>query len=228
MTSPSRCRLSPGRHPAHIGRRRTGRVSGEPALTSLEELLRPRVIHAFGDALAPAQLSDRISPRRPSSTMRIFFSAAWCFSRRPPNVADKVLGRHGSGGGFLSHLRSLAATMSQKSSVPQAARFVSGVLKRDTPNPERPCMSADRHAVPNPVQSGCATRGSKHRGIPDQRSDAEQYRRSSGAQHRGRLDGHRAPHQAGHPRAYGPLVWRWTCWASPIMSSHMSNATSSA
>ena len=34
--------------------------------------------------------------------------------------------------GFLSHLRSLRATMSQKSSVPQAVSFVSQVLKRDT------------------------------------------------------------------------------------------------
>src|SRR5262245_9368697 len=53
-------------------------------------------------------------------------------SRRPPNVADKALGRHRSGVGFLSHLRSLGATMGQKSSVPQAASFVSQALKRDT------------------------------------------------------------------------------------------------
>ena len=33
----------------------------------------------------------------------------------------------------MSHLRSLGATMSQKSSVPQAASFVSVVLKRDIP-----------------------------------------------------------------------------------------------
>ena len=38
----------------------------------------------------------------------------------------------GGGVGFLSHLRSLRATMSQKSSVPQAVSFVSQVLKRDT------------------------------------------------------------------------------------------------
>jgi hypothetical protein len=35
------------------------------------------------------------------------------------------------GVGFLSHLRSLRATMSQKFSVPQAVSFVSQVLKRD-------------------------------------------------------------------------------------------------
>ena len=37
---------------------------------------------------------------------------------------------HRGGVGFLSHLRSLTATMSQKSSVPQPASFVSVVLKR--------------------------------------------------------------------------------------------------
>ena len=57
-----------------IGRRGPRRVAGEPALAGLQELLRPRVIHALGDAFAPT-----VSPRRPSSTMRIFSSAAWCF-----------------------------------------------------------------------------------------------------------------------------------------------------
>jgi hypothetical protein len=49
----------------------------------------------------------------------------------PPDVADKRLGRRRCRVGFLSHLRSLRATMSQKSSVPQAISFVSQVLKRD-------------------------------------------------------------------------------------------------
>src|SRR6516162_6926875 len=55
----------------------------------------------------------------------------------PSDVADKLLGRHRGGVGFLSHLRSLRATMSQKSSLPQAASFVSQVLKRDTQCPQR-------------------------------------------------------------------------------------------
>jgi hypothetical protein len=41
----------------------------------LQELLRPGVIQALGDALAPAEFRD---PRRPSSTMRIFSSAEYC------------------------------------------------------------------------------------------------------------------------------------------------------
>jgi hypothetical protein len=68
-----------------------------------------------------------VSPRRPSSTMRIFASAEYCF-----HVARRMSrGRTIGGIGFLSHLRSLGATMSQKSSVPQAAKFVSGALKRN-------------------------------------------------------------------------------------------------
>src|SRR4029079_19146304 len=49
----------------------------------------------------------------------------------PPDVANKRLGRRRRGGGFLSHLRSVRATMSQKSSDPQAISFVSQPLKRD-------------------------------------------------------------------------------------------------
>src|SRR5580693_7163910 len=55
----------------------------------------------------------------------------------PPDVADKRLGRRGGRVGFLSHLRSLRATMSQKSSVPQAISFVSQVLKRDRASRDR-------------------------------------------------------------------------------------------
>jgi hypothetical protein len=53
----------------------------------------------------------------------------------PPDVADKRLGRRRGGVGFLSHLRSLRATMSQKSSVVPAISFVSQVLKRDNFEP---------------------------------------------------------------------------------------------
>jgi hypothetical protein len=53
----------------------------------------------------------------------------------PPDVADKRLGRRRGGVGFLSHLRPLRATMSQKSAVPQAVSFVSRVLKPDMSRP---------------------------------------------------------------------------------------------
>src|SRR6187455_1777252 len=51
--------------------------------------------------------------------------------RCPADALDDLFGRQVSGVGFLSHLRSLAATMSQKSSLPQAAKSVSRVLVSD-------------------------------------------------------------------------------------------------
>ena len=59
-----------------IARRGPRRVAGEPALAGLQELLRPTVIHALGDAFAPAQLGDDVLAAQASSTMRIFSSAA--------------------------------------------------------------------------------------------------------------------------------------------------------
>src|SRR6476661_9901519 len=78
-----------------IGRCRTCGVSGKPALASLEELLRPRVIHALGDALAPTQLGDRSF-----AAQAVEHDADLLFGRMvlpscPTNVADKVLRRHG-------------------------------------------------------------------------------------------------------------------------------------
>src|SRR4029077_6999329 len=115
-----------------ISRRSPRRVAGEPALAGLQELLRPRDIHALRDAFAPRN-------RRAwgLAAQAIDHNADLLFGRVvlpgcPPNVADKRFGRRWSGVGFLSHLRSLRATMSQKSSVPQAVSFVSQVLKRDT------------------------------------------------------------------------------------------------
>ncbi len=67
-----------------------------------------------------------VSPRRPSSTMRIFSSAAWCF-----RVARRMLRTSVSDDAGVE-LDFCRATMSQKSSVPQAISFVSQVLKRDS------------------------------------------------------------------------------------------------
>ena len=52
--------------------------------------------------------------------------------RRPADALDDLFGRQVGGVGFLSHLRSLGATMSQKSSIPQAAKSVSRVLVSDS------------------------------------------------------------------------------------------------
>jgi hypothetical protein len=85
-----------------VGRRRARRVAGQAALAGLEELLGPRVVQAFGDALAAAEGSDALlaaqaSPRRPSSTMRIFSSAEWCL-----RVRRRMSRTTRSAGGFLA------------------------------------------------------------------------------------------------------------------------------
>src|SRR6516164_6034856 len=113
------------------GRRGAGSVARQPALAGLQELLRPAVIHRGGNAFPAAQLRDVLLATQSFQHNADLLFGRILLPRRPANVADKLLGRTSGGNGFLSHLRSLAATMSQKSSVPQAAKFVSQALKRD-------------------------------------------------------------------------------------------------
>jgi hypothetical protein len=103
----------------------------EPALSGLQELLRPAVIHRGGNAFPAAQLRDVLLAAQSFQHNADLLFGRILLPRRPADVADKLLGRTSGGNGFLSRLRSLAATMSQKSSVPQAAKFVSQALKRD-------------------------------------------------------------------------------------------------
>ena len=72
------------------------------------------------------------SPRRPSSTIRIFSSAEILLAGCSPNVFHNPLGRWLLVHGFLSHLHSLTVTMSQKSSFLQPANSVSQVLILDS------------------------------------------------------------------------------------------------
>src|SRR5215471_8935132 len=113
------------------GRRGAGGVARQPALAGLQELLRPAVIHRGGNAFPAAQLRDVLLAAQSFQHNADLLFGRILLPRRPADVADKLLGRTSGGNGFLSHLRSLAATMSQKSSVPQAAKFVSQALKRD-------------------------------------------------------------------------------------------------
>src|SRR5215475_6355531 len=114
------------------GRRGAGGVARQPALAGLQELLRPAVIHRGGNAFPAAQLRDVLLAAHSFQHNADLLFGRILLPRRPADVADKLLGRTRGGNGFLSHLRSLAATMSQKSSVPQAAKFVSQALKRYT------------------------------------------------------------------------------------------------
>jgi hypothetical protein len=109
------------------GRRGARRISGQPPLASLEELLGPAVIH---EAAIPSRRHSSemfSSPRNPSSTMRIFSSAEYC--RRSgvgcalPLVLPAVYPARISVSSSL-----LAATMNQKSSLREVPQFVSRVL----------------------------------------------------------------------------------------------------
>src|SRR6266699_3311345 len=55
--------------------RLTRRVAGEPFLARLQELLRPTVVQVLIDPSLRHSSAMLSSPRRPSSTMRIFSSA---------------------------------------------------------------------------------------------------------------------------------------------------------
>jgi hypothetical protein len=73
-----------------------------------------------------AESSVVLAPKNAIAPLFVWFAAATEYAL---DVADKRFGRRWNGVRFLSHLRSLRATMSQKSSVPQAISFVSRVLK---------------------------------------------------------------------------------------------------
>jgi hypothetical protein len=92
---------------------------------------RVRLVRPESAAFPAAQLRDVLLAAQSFQHNADLLFGRILLPRRPANVADKLLGRTSSGNGFLPHLRSLAATMSQKSSVPQAAKFVSQALKRD-------------------------------------------------------------------------------------------------
>src|SRR5262249_18139149 len=75
-----------------IGRRSPRRVAGEPALARLQELLRPRVIHALGDAFAPAKLGGwGLAAQAIERNSDLLFGRV-VLPSCPPDVANKRLG----------------------------------------------------------------------------------------------------------------------------------------
>ena len=55
--------------------RLTRRVASQPLLAGIQKLLRPTIIEVLVDAFLAAEFGMLTSPRRPSSTIRIFSSA---------------------------------------------------------------------------------------------------------------------------------------------------------
>jgi hypothetical protein len=75
-----------------IGRRRACGVPGKPALASLEELLRPGVIHALGDAFAPTKLGDRSFAAQAVQNDADLLLGRVVFPGGPSDIPDKGLG----------------------------------------------------------------------------------------------------------------------------------------
>ena len=91
----------------HVARRRlTLGVAGKPPLAGFEEFLRPRVIKALSDPLAPAQLGDRMIASKAGQDDADLLLGRIPLPRRPANVLDMLLGRFFRPG-FSSHLRYL-------------------------------------------------------------------------------------------------------------------------
>jgi len=93
-------------------------------LAGLQELLGPCAIKALGNAFTAAKLGDaRLTAQAVQNYPDLLF-LRMALARCPAAVLHNPLRRRLRMHGFLSHLHSLAVTMSQKSSVPQAAKSV--------------------------------------------------------------------------------------------------------
>src|SRR4029450_1228185 len=115
-----------------VAGRGAGGIPGQTPLAGLEGLFRPAVVKALGNAFAAAELGDRVLAAQAVKDDADLFLGRVTLPRRPADALDDLFGRQVGGVGFLSHLRSLGATMSQKSSIPQAAKSVSRVLMADS------------------------------------------------------------------------------------------------
>jgi hypothetical protein len=109
------------------------RVAGEPPLPSLKELLRPAVIHRRGNAFATAELGDALLAPKAFQHDADLLLGRELSPRRTADILHNLLSRLLLRPGFLSHLRSLTATMNQKSSLPEKPQSVPRALTSDSP-----------------------------------------------------------------------------------------------
>jgi hypothetical protein len=112
------------------GRRLAFGVTRQPLLAGFQELLRPFVIEALRDPLAPTQLRDRVLAAQAFQDDADPLFRAVLLACYAADLADMGFGR-GLRPGFRSRLRSFRATMISKSSVPDSPQ---GVLRMLTGN----------------------------------------------------------------------------------------------
>src|SRR5210317_773747 len=104
------------------------RITCQALLSRLEKLLGPAIIQALGDTLSPAQLCDTVFAAKAGQDNADLLFRAMNLTGCAADVFDDLLGLGFLRHGFLAHLRSMKATMSQKPSVPQYAETVPRVL----------------------------------------------------------------------------------------------------
>ena len=98
----------------HLGAGRLRRCRPPGAACRLQELLRPAVVQALRDTLAPAMLGDAVLAAQPGEHDPDLLLRRMLLPGRPADVLHHLLGGGSLRHGFLAHLHSLAVTMSQK------------------------------------------------------------------------------------------------------------------
>ena len=84
---------------------RPSRIPGQALLPRLQELLRPAVIQALGNAFPPAELGDAVLAAEPLQHDTDLLLGRMVLPGGPADVLHNLLGRHRPRLGFLSHLR---------------------------------------------------------------------------------------------------------------------------
>ncbi len=82
------------------GRRRPRRIASKTPLARLQELLRPGIIQALGDAFASAQFRDAVLTAQTVQQNTDFLLGGILTARRPANVFYDLLGRQFRGSDF--------------------------------------------------------------------------------------------------------------------------------
>ena len=80
-----------------VAGRRTRGVAGEPPLAGFQELLRPAVVQALGDAFAAAQLGDAVLAAQAIQHDADLLFGRVVLPRRPADVLDDLFGRQVGG-----------------------------------------------------------------------------------------------------------------------------------
>src|SRR5690606_36833413 len=100
-------------------------------LACLEELLRPAVIEALGDTLTAAKAGDALLAAQARQDDPDLLLRGIVLPGLPLDPTDQPVGRVLRCSGCLVHLRSMVASMNQKSSVTQTLKSVRRVLTSD-------------------------------------------------------------------------------------------------